>query len=235
MIHRAGAESALAREALSELLVTYRPAMCAHVARRRRVDVNRAEDLVQGFITDRVLEKNLIAHADRDKGRFRTFLLTALDRYVASQFQYEQRQKRAPKDAPVVALSGAEADGGAAGTDAFDVAWATASLAEAARRMQAECDESQRADLWGVFEARLYAPLTRGVEPADYGDVIARYRFGSPMKASNALMTAKRMFTRHLRAVVAEYAGDEDQVDIEIAELRDVLASTGMGVVDGQR
>ena len=44
--------------------------------------------------------------------------------------------------------------------------------------------------------------------------------FGTLAVASNALVTAKRMFERNLRAVVAEYAADEADIDREIAELR---------------
>lgn len=46
------------------------------------------------------------------------------------------------------------------------------------------------------------------------------------MQASNALTTVKRMFERTFRAVVQEYAGDERDVDREIAELRKILTDS---------
>ena len=63
-------------------------------------------------------------------------------------------------------------------------------------------------------------PALDGSEPEPYDRLIKRFGFASPAVASNALVTAKRMFERNLRAVVGEYAGDNSDVDREIAELR---------------
>jgi len=40
-------------------------------------------------------------------------------------------------------------------------------------------------------------------------------------------MTAKRMFARTLRSVVAEYCRDDREIESEIEELRQVLARSG--------
>jgi hypothetical protein len=53
---------------------------------------------------------------------------------------------------------------------------------------------------------------------------VEKFGFRSPTEASNALVTAKRMFVRALRAVVAEYARDENGIDREIEELRAILS-----------
>src|SRR5512146_3302044 len=43
-----------------------------------------AQDLTQEFFA-RLLAKDYVAHADREKGRFRTFLLTAMSRFLANE------------------------------------------------------------------------------------------------------------------------------------------------------
>ena len=83
------------------------------------------------------------------------------------------------------------------------------------------------ADVWGVFECRLLAPMLDGAEPMPYEALVERFALRSPAQASNVLITGKRMFERALRAVVGEYAADEAEVDEEIAELRQILSRGG--------
>ena len=54
------------------------------VARRAGNDVETAKDLTQGFFA-KLLEKGWLAAADQEKGRFRTFLVTALKRHTNNQ------------------------------------------------------------------------------------------------------------------------------------------------------
>jgi RNA polymerase sigma-70 factor (ECF subfamily) len=52
-----------------------------------------AQDLTQGFFA-RLLEKHYLDAADRDKGRFRSFLLMALKRFLAKEWERDHAQKR---------------------------------------------------------------------------------------------------------------------------------------------
>ena len=71
-----------ARRALSELCQAYWYPLYAYV-RRRVDDVHEAQDLTQAFFSH-LLEKQTIARADRTRGRFRAFLLTALKNFLAN-------------------------------------------------------------------------------------------------------------------------------------------------------
>ena len=72
LVDRAAAGDAKARQrALGDLLQRYLPALRAHLVFKKRIDQERAEDLVQGFVTNKVIEQGLIARADPGKGRFR--------------------------------------------------------------------------------------------------------------------------------------------------------------------
>jgi hypothetical protein len=219
-------QDAVRRDALNELLTRYWPALKAHLVVKKHIDPNEADDLVQGFIENKVLERNLMAAADAGRGRFRNLLATALDNYVTSQMRMRSAAKRETQRAVSLDQEAYEQAAVTAGAfyDAFDLAWAREVLAEILRQMQAECQRSGRPDVWGMFEARVLGPILHGVEPLAYEQLLARYGFRSPSDASNALVTAKRMFGRLLREVVREYAVDEDDVDAEIRELQEILS-----------
>ena len=63
------------------------------VARRAGHDVENAKDLTQGFFA-KMLDKGWLAAADQEKGRFRTFLVTALKRYMVNEWHREHTVKR---------------------------------------------------------------------------------------------------------------------------------------------
>lgn len=75
--------SAEAEEALERLCSLYWYPVFAFV-RRRGYPAEEAEDLTQAFFT-RLIEKHDVATADRERGRFRTFLLTACDHFLLNE------------------------------------------------------------------------------------------------------------------------------------------------------
>jgi hypothetical protein len=215
-------------ESLNELLSRYRPALKAHLVLKKKFPPAQADDLIQGFLSAKVLDDGLVSRADPRKGKFRTILLTALDHYVISVIRRDGAKKRSPEQGFVSLDDSADQFGAVQPPpDPFDVAWAHEIIVEAQRRVKAECTASGRSAYWSVFESRVVAPIFEGVEPLSYEQVVERFGFRSPTEASNALVTAKRMFVRALRAVVAEYARSEDGIDREIEELRAILSRVG--------
>ncbi len=55
-----------------------------------------AEDLTQGFFHEIVLGRGLVQQADGKRGRFRTFLLRCLNRYLADVFRTERTKRHMP-------------------------------------------------------------------------------------------------------------------------------------------
>ena len=80
------------QEALSILCRTYWYPIYAYV-RRRGYPPDQAEDLTQGFFV-RVLEKDYLHDFRRERGRFRSFLLTALKHFIANEHDWTHAQKR---------------------------------------------------------------------------------------------------------------------------------------------
>lgn len=217
------------RKALGALVVRYLPALRAHLVLKKRIARDEAEELLLAFVASKFVEEELVAKADRQRGRFRTFLLTALDRFVANRMRDATAKKRSPADGRLVPLDEhvhpAETEDSPA--RAFDVAWARQVISQCLGRMQEECQASDRPDIWDVFECRLLGPALDGTRPVPYEVLAKRFGFASPTQASNVLVTAKRMFERTMRAVVGEYVAGEKEIDEEIADLRRILARTG--------
>jgi hypothetical protein len=223
MVEDAAASGTAGASAIASLLGQYLTPLRAHLVHDRRLPAQEADDLLQGFVADKVLESELLARAAPQKGRFRTFLLVALDRYVSNQLRNESRKVTAPQRvAPLDEAQNLASD--LTPSAVFEVAWARQVLANAACRMKEQCDSSGRGDVWGVFEARVLAPTLEGAEPESYEQLVARLNLTGVDAASNLLVTAKRMFARSLRGVVGEYMGEGGEVDQEIADLRAILA-----------
>jgi RNA polymerase sigma-70 factor (ECF subfamily) len=204
----------------------YWPALKGHLVARKGIDPDAAEDLLQGFVTSKILEQGVLARVVRAKGKFRTWLLTALDRYIISQQRYHAAAKRAaPGMVSLDAVPAVASD--AEGADVFDLAWAREVLAEVLRRLEAECMISQRPNLWNLFECRVLAPALDDVPAVPYEQMIKRLGFASREQASNALVTTKRMFLRHLHGVIGEYAASGDAIEEEIQDLHRILAQGG--------
>src|SRR3954463_6396800 len=81
---RGGPNASTGRDALARLCRTYWFPLYAHV-RRRGFSAHDAEDLTQEFFA-RILARSSIARADPARGRFRSFILTALNHFLADEW-----------------------------------------------------------------------------------------------------------------------------------------------------
>lgn len=228
MIGRAADPSTgVRRPALEQLLRRYIGPLRHHLVRRRRLPIERAEDLLQGFVSSKVLEQNLLAKAEPGRGQFRGFLLRSLDRFVSDRLRQEAQRRRAAGEVVALEEQAEPIDDAATPDQAFDLEWARQVLGDAAGRMRRQCARSGRADVWAVFEARVLLPTLTGAEPVPNEKLARDLGFGSAADVSNRLVTAKRMFARLLREVVGEYASGGEEVEEELADLRLSLARGG--------
>ena len=227
LVDAAGQGEANSKQAaLATLLCRYLPVLKVHLASQYRVAEDQAADWLQSFVLKKVLERDLIAQADRNRGKFRTFLLRSLHNFVIQQIRHEQAGKRSPAEplVPIHDLQDNElAEIATQNAESFDIAWARGVLAETIQRMERHCQVADRKDVWGVFDCRILKPLFEETAPLAYEELVARFGLQSPAQASNLLITAKRMFGRFLRSVIAEYSADEAEIEAEIEELKAVL------------
>src|SRR4051794_9434966 len=154
-VQGAGAPGALGGAALSGLLTRYLAPLRAFLVLHERLPAHRADDLLQGFIADKVLETDLVSSAARGRGRFRSYLLLALRRYVWNQNRNENRRRRSPGNVASLQHAPEAADLEPGPAEAFDIEWARQVLADAAGRMRKECQDAGREEVWTVFDARV--------------------------------------------------------------------------------
>lgn len=223
LVRRAG-ETVSENPALEQLLRRYLPALRAHLRRVKRIPADEAEALLQSFILDKVIQQRLIAQADQQRGRFRSFLLTVLDNYVRNALR---RSRAEPINS---ALGGELIDENLSAVDGstpdrvFHVTWARELLAQALQRMEQKCVDQGHEAVWEVFRSRLIEPLLHGEPQETYETLVKRLGLSTVTQAHNTLVTAKRMFHRVLYSVVAEYARDEIEVEEEIKDLHALLS-----------
>jgi RNA polymerase sigma-70 factor (ECF subfamily) len=183
----------------------------------------QADDLLQSFITSKVLEQQMLARADRARGRFRNYLLTVLDRHHIDWHRSESvRRRRVEVDLPEVPDV---ADPAAVDTNAFDLAWASALLDQATEETRRRLRADGREDLWDVLRFRVLDPILADAPPPPYEAMLARFGFRTATQACSAVLTARRTFARVLRELIAQYADDEADVDEEIDDLYRILSS----------
>jgi RNA polymerase sigma-70 factor (ECF subfamily) len=230
LVLAAGAtDSHVVRPAMARLLETYWYPLYAFV-RRKGHDPDDACDLTQEFLA-RLLERNCLSAADPAKGRFRTFLLTALDRFLVDEWRRESRQKRGG-GRTVLSLSGAGRAGlsvSAGDAEAryrlepadeltperiYERRWAMTILDQTMRRLEDECGAAGRGALFAAVK-----PVLAGEDPTSpYADIAARLH----MK-EGALKTAvhrlRGRFRTILRAEIAETVSDPRDVDEEVQHL----------------
>ena len=97
-----GDQSEQADRALAELCADYWYPLYAYV-RRRGYQAEDARDLTQAFFA-KLLEKNDLTAADPARGRFRSFLLTSMKNFLASEWRRQATLKRPARDRPVEVL-----------------------------------------------------------------------------------------------------------------------------------
>lgn len=212
------------REPLSRLLERYWRPLVVHLVIDRRLQQNDAEDLVQSFIASKVIGGDLLATADAGKGRFRSLVLTALDRFVIDELRKRKAQKRAPDRAESLDAAISADTRGVPPHAAFEVAWALEVVSGVFAKMREECSANGRPYLWAAFEARSVRPLA-GQPPVAYEELAGKLGFRHPKQAANAYATAQRMFVRLLGRWLA--AEGESQVDDSVGDLLRILSAAG--------
>jgi len=214
--------------ALEAVVQSYRPALLAHLTNARGLPPPQAEDYVQGFLVQKLWSGKLLASAEQKKGRFRTYLLTALDRYAISQLRRERAQRRAPAQGHLIPLDTqiecTVAQTPHHVTSTFDQEWSRIVIEKTLLQVEHRCRATGRDQYWELFMDRIVGPALYDRKPRSYAEIMGILGFHSPMQAANALVTVRRMFDRTIRQVVREYVPNAKAVEQELQDLLSSLA-----------
>jgi len=214
LVLAAGADN---RDALAHLCSVYWYPVFAFV-RRRGNSPEDSQDLTQAFFT-RLLEKGELGNADRNRGRFRTFLLTACSHFLANERDRAQTIKRGG-GAITIPIDAVEAEGryerALVTTDtperAYERQWALTLLAGALEQL--------REEYGSAGNARLFQRLSEFLaEPGGSYDDAARDLEMTVPAVKMAIHRLRRRYRNALTQRVAETVSSAEEVDDEIREL----------------
>jgi RNA polymerase sigma-70 factor (ECF subfamily) len=216
-----GKSSAAAEQPLETLCRQYWRPLFAYV-RHRGYAEHDAQDLTQAFFA-KLLEKDWLAAVDRERGRFRTFLLTALQRFLANEWEYSRAAKRGGgkpsfslDSTVVVSLADLKAP---TAEMLFERRWALAVFESALHRLRAEYEAAGRL----AHYEQLKPQLTADRGSIDY-DALAAALDMEPASARSAVHRLRKRFREVFREETAETVADPAEID---DEMRSLIAALG--------
>ncbi|HEX5219681.1 MAG TPA: sigma-70 family RNA polymerase sigma factor [Verrucomicrobiae bacterium] len=223
VLQAAGGDSSSA--ALERLCRTYWYPLYAFV-RRQGHEVHEAQDLTQGFF-ELFLAKHYLKEVDRDKGRFRSFLLASLKHYLANEWKKANRQKRGG----LVETTSFDA------TDAeeryrlepveessaeviYDRRWARSVLDSVMAKLREEFAQTGKGDR--------FEPLSRFIfqepQPGEYPRLAAQWKV-TESGVRSSVQRIRERYAALFRAEIANTVSDPRDVDGEIAHLMKALSN----------
>jgi RNA polymerase sigma-70 factor (ECF subfamily) len=222
LVFTAAADDENSRPALEELCARYWFPVYVFI-RRQGYDAAEAEDLTQGFYT-KLIEKAYLAQVDRNRGKFRTFLLASVKHFLSNERDRVRAQKRGGGAAhKTLDLTGAEEryageqSGLLSPDEMFEKRCALSLLDAALRQLREEYVE--RDDL-RHYDA--LAPLLTGESPELYAKVADDLGM-----SRGALRVALHRMRGRFRTIVREHVSAlvaaPDQVDEEIRHLMNAV------------
>ncbi|MBX3744867.1 MAG: sigma-70 family RNA polymerase sigma factor [Verrucomicrobiae bacterium] len=185
-----------------------------------------SQDLTQAFFA-KLLARNQIALGDRERGRFRTFLLHSFENFLHNEHARATRQKRGggrefiswdPQSAeeqyardPFPEMSPQRI---------FERRWASTLLSETLGRVRREFHSNSREELFDLLEPHLWGDDTG----TPYAQIAAQLN----MTVVAIRVTMHRLQARYrdlLREEIAQTIGPDEDVDSELRYLRRILTT----------
>jgi RNA polymerase sigma factor (sigma-70 family) len=213
------------RSALEWLCRAYWMPLYAYV-RRRVSNVHDAQDLTQAFF-ERLLEKDFLAHADPNRGRFRAFLLTSFKHFLANEWDKQKAKKRGG-GRHVLSLDFSAGNswhanlptGQLDAEELFERQWANTILTRVMRQLEREQERAGN--------ARRFERLKSFIGGRAEGTSIAEVAAELGTNESAARMAVSRLRDRYrdlLRAEIGETVATPQEIDEEIAHLFAVFSA----------
>ena len=218
-------DSSAAEQALANLYQTYWYPLYAYI-RRCGYSEHDAEDLVQGFYAH-IHEKHALAKADRQRGKFRTFLLSSLQNFLANENERSRAQKRGG-GRELIRLDAEDAKEryqleqvhSVTPEKIFEMRWAHALLDQTLAGLRAD------------FAARGKQRLFEGLQTfltADSGETSyqkAADNLGLPLSAVKTSVHRMRLdYRTRLREEIGRTVSCPEEIDEELLYLRKVIAA----------
>jgi DNA-directed RNA polymerase specialized sigma24 family protein len=224
------ADELKAREALAELCRTYWRPIFLFVS-RHGYSVQEAQDLTQDFFV-MILESNWLQHADKHRGRFRSFLLKSLQNFLSHGDERSRAVKRGGRmefiswdewiaEAPSQLSVSAQSLESLPPEHLFDLRWAATVVEHALQRLREECESKGRLRLFETLS--VYLTSDRG--DVTYASLAAGLGVAGPM-VKKQLHNLRQRYRWFLRDEVAQTVENPSDISEELRYLCAALAET---------
>lgn len=211
--------------ALNSLCRTYWYPVYAYVRRKGR-NAAEAEDLTQDFFS-RLLGRGFPGGVQREGGKFRSYVLRALDHFLVNEWRRGQAAKRGGGET-TFSLDGVDAEtryklepsDGITPESLYDRRWAAVVLDAVRQQLRVEYEQQGKG---GLYEA-LEPSLAGGDDLLPYPELMVKL----DLKASALKMAVHRLRKRYgelLREEIARTVATPDEVDDEIRHLISVTSA----------
>ncbi len=225
VLSAADSSSAGGQAALERLCRGYWYPLYAYV-RRRCHRPEDAQDLTQEFFA-RLLGRHYLRHADRERGKFRTFLLTSLQRFLVNEWKKGGAQKRGG-GAPAISWDTeagemryqAERADASTPEKLFEKQWAVTMLEHVLARLREEFTARGKAEQFERLKVLLWGE--QGSPP--YAEVAAQLRL-SEGALKVAVHRLRQRYRELLRAEITHTVATPEEVDDELRHLIAVISS----------
>jgi RNA polymerase sigma-70 factor (ECF subfamily) len=219
-----GDNSPGADEALARLCQTYWLPIYAFI-RKRGHTPDQAQDLTQEFFAG-FLEKRRVSQAVRERGRFRSFLMTSVENFLRNTHRRGVAQKRGggksfvslENEDPEARYQEIPADDGDPART-FEQRWASTLLQTVLARVKEEFHLSGRAEIFDALQPHIWGDSDSTPYP------VLASKLG--MTLSDVKVTAFRLRTRYrklLREEIGQTVSNPAEIDDEIRHLMRVLS-----------
>ena len=202
------------RESLSSICLKYKDPI-DKIIRLKGVPVERVEDVRQDFLIE-LMKGSFFKKASKDHGKFRTFLIKALQNFLVDDIRKSSAQKRGGDlerveiEENMVSLSTEVME--------FDVVWAETLFDSAMATIREEVCKKRGEKAWETLEHF----LTSGEKNADYNELAKVLGIGIG-GAKVEVSRMRKKFRTELRAEVSRTVDSPHEIDEELRYLKETM------------
>ena len=199
--------------ALERLCKSYWPPLYAYV-RRRVPDLHEAQDLTQAFF-ERLLDRDYLADADPQRGRFRAFLLTAFKHFLSKEWDKAKAQKRGGDRRRIsfdfVSQDALEPADQLTPEKLFERQWAITLLVRVMQRLQRDMERSGKGRQFELLKHILSGDSSE-VTLADIAAELGQAETATRMAASRMRSRYRELLRDEISQTLSSHEDVEDEI-----------------------
>ena len=230
------------QKAARELAVIYSPVLVRCLQRQQRMNEEQAQDHVQDFLINKLLDERFKNNGDRVKlapesfkqGKFRHFLWGCFKRFLIQQIRKNKNQETSAD--PNIFQDTLESDELLKDFEReFYEEYARQVMSHSLKDFKQHCEQRNQLDLWKMFCMRVIRPIAWLGDEVDYKTVVTELNLKSTKQARNILASSKLVFKKCLDDTIAntELSTDEQSIEAIRLELSKALANGAISEAEG--